>query len=480
MKESPLRGNLKDHTLPFVLVRLNRERATGTLRVSTDLFTKKLYLNSGIVIFASSSYEDDRLGEMLLKSGKINLQQYKRSVELLKTTDKRQGAILVELGYLSPKDLFRGVKYQVKEIIYSLFQLENGDFEFLPDEVPAEEVITLKLGMGKLIYEGIKRIDNWTTIQRAMPEMNTRLQLSSDPKSLFQEVELRSEDKETLSLVDGTTIEEILNESSSGSFEALKTLYALYSIGILEVADASKESISISIEELTKETNNEETDFIREVNGLFSRLDSLNPYDLLGVKRESSSAEIKKSYYRLAKKFHPDRYFTSEYEGLKSKLTTLFDTITKAYNSIKNGSSAGETATTILRTNEDEMTKQQKQARAYEQYKRGLYELKAGNAWQASEAFRWATRLDPKNARYWSHLSLSLSNIPKRLKEAEATLHQAIRLDPFNAGHYANLGSIYMKAGLKKRAKAQFEKALSFDPKNETALRGIADVGNIE
>ena len=84
----------------------------------------------------------------------------------------------MELGYLTPKDLFWGVKYQVKEIIYSLFQLEDGECEFIEGDVPTDEVITLKMSMGNLIHEGVKRIDNWTRIRREMPDTGIALTLS--------------------------------------------------------------------------------------------------------------------------------------------------------------------------------------------------------------------------------------------------------------------------------------------------------------
>jgi hypothetical protein len=203
MTEIPLAGSIKEFSLPKVLAYLNRNRKTGTLIIKTPAFTKKVYLVKGDAIFASSTYEDDRLGEMLIKAGKITLEQYDASVELLKKTGKRQGAILVELGYLTPKELFWGVKYQVEEIIYSLFQLEDAEYEFVEGEIPTQEVITLKMSMGNLVYEGVKRIDNWTRIKNEMPDADSILELSSDPATLFQDIELGQQDRKMLSIIDG-------------------------------------------------------------------------------------------------------------------------------------------------------------------------------------------------------------------------------------------------------------------------------------
>jgi len=59
---------------------------------------KKVYLERGNAVFASSTDEDERLGETLIKLGKITIEQYDRSVELLKETGKRQEQFLLSLG----------------------------------------------------------------------------------------------------------------------------------------------------------------------------------------------------------------------------------------------------------------------------------------------------------------------------------------------------------------------------------------------
>ncbi len=241
--EIPLKGNIKDISLAKMLVLLNRNRKTGTLSVSNGSITKNVYLNMGDVIFASSTYADDRLGEMLLKAGKITIEQYDKSVEILKISGKKQGAILVELGYLTPKEIFWGLKYQVNEIIQSMFLLEDVEYEFREGDIPVQEVIALKMSMGNLIYAGINRITNWTRIRNDMPDTDSVLKLTEDPLSLFQEIELSPQDKKILSLVDGKrTIKEIIDSSWLGSFEALRILYVLWSIGMIEEAAPRKEA----------------------------------------------------------------------------------------------------------------------------------------------------------------------------------------------------------------------------------------------
>jgi len=469
----PLKGSLRDYSLPRLLADLNRQRATGTLSITTPDFTKKIYFRDGNAIFASSTVEDDRLGEMLVKAGKINIEQYDRSVELLKTTGKRQGAILVELGYITPKDLFWGVKYQVKEIIYSLFRLEDGAYEFNQNTVPPDEVITLKIGMGNLIYEGVKRINNLTRIRMEMPGPDTVFKLNEDPTGLFRDIEMSAEDRKVYSLVDGQrSIRQIIEESRENSFEAMKTLYVLWSTGLIVERPKAEQGVEhISIEEILETMSEEEREYRKRVEEMYRGLGGMNAAEILQIDRNADPEEIKRNYHRLAREFHPDRAYNSDDKDLKDKLTTIFDAVTKAYNQLKDDEKRQEFFDSLERP-----FKQEEDTHASligEQFMRGVEEFKRGNYWGAADIFRWVAREDPRNPKAWSYLSLSLSKIPNRLKDAEEALLEAIRLEPFNSEHLANLGLIYLKAGLKKRARHQFERALRLDPENAKAKKGL-------
>lgn len=479
--EIPLNGNTKDISVVKILTMLNRSRKTGTLALSTPVFTKKIYFDQGEVIFSSSTYEDDRFGEMLLKAGKITVEQYDTSVEILKTTRKRQGAILVECGFLTPKDLFWGLKYQVKEIIYSLFQMESADYEFTEGELPSQEVIALRMSLGNLIYEGVKRIDNWTRIRNEMLDTDSVLKLSQDPINLFQDIELNPQDRKILSLVDGRkTIKEVIESSWMGSFEALKILYVLWSTGIVEQATSIPTSSgakpaaeeTVSLNDIFQPITAEEETLLKRLDSLYPKLENLTLLDLLEVDKNADSDTVKKNYYRLAKEFHPDRYYTFDDPSVKTKLTAVFDAVTKAYHALKDEKKRKQYIASLSAPRVDEKAGNEK-ARAEEQFKLGVAEIKKGNYWGAADHFKWAASLVPDAGNYWNYLSLAYSKIPGKLKEAEDALLTAIKLEPVNADYYANLGLVYIKAGLQKRAQNNFLKALKIDAKNVKAIKGL-------
>jgi tetratricopeptide (TPR) repeat protein len=483
MNELPLIGNIPDTSLPAILTHLNRSRKSGTLIIKTPVFTKKVFLVKGDAVFASSTFEDDRLGEMLLKAGKITMEQYDRSVDLLKRTGKRQGAILVELGYISPKDLFWGVKYQVKEIIYTLFLIEKAQYEFIEGEIPSQEVITLKMSMGNLVYEGVKRVDNWTRIRNEMPATDTVLRLSSDPATIYQDVELSQQDRRMLSMVDGKkSVKELIDSAWIGSFEAMKTLYVLWSIGVLEEkkrepeAEKTLDSLeNIDLGDILNPVSEDEQTFIRKVDEMYMRLDYQSPHDLLGVDEDADEETLKRHFYRLTREFHPDRHFGAADPSLKDKLDAVFNAINQAYASM--AESLGKRSKSgLFRPAAERKTSHAYFPERGQIFKQGIDEFKKGNFQRAADLFSSNVDSEPGNAKYWSYLSLALTKLQGRAADAAKAMLEAAKLEPDCADHYANLGLIYSREGIIKKAREAFDKALKIDPGNPKARKGLEKI----
>ncbi len=226
---SGLRGQLSLLPLPEILQFLRGARSTGILTVVSGGARKSIYLSGGRVVFAASNLPNDRLGEILIREGKITIEEYEASIRGI-SRGKRQGRVLVEMGALSPKDLWEGVQFQVREIVYSIFPWEEGQFHFEESTAPEKERITVDLDAVDLIMQGTRRLDASGPIQARFPALDLVLERTPDEAL----PELESYEEHVLRLIDGErSVLEVCKDSEIGDNETLKVLYALHAAGLV-------------------------------------------------------------------------------------------------------------------------------------------------------------------------------------------------------------------------------------------------------
>lgn len=153
-----LSGKIQEQPLSDILEALRQRKATGTLTVQRGAIEKNIYVKDGQIVYATSTDSHDRLSEILLKAGYLSQENMDHALQLYQKGGrlKKFGAILVENGLVAPKELFGGLKLQVKEIIYSLFLWHDGDYQF--EERLPSDVIQLQISFQDLIAEIIRRI----------------------------------------------------------------------------------------------------------------------------------------------------------------------------------------------------------------------------------------------------------------------------------------------------------------------------------
>ncbi|PWT90046.1 MAG: hypothetical protein C5B54_07905 [Acidobacteria bacterium] len=254
MIEKSFKGDLNALGLPDVLEYLRTSRRTGILTFKRERIKKSLYIKDGNVIFASSNLQEERLGDLLLSWGKIRREDYVRSVEML-SSKKRQGKILVEIGAITPKQLWEGVQQQIRYIVYSLFDWTTGIFLFTPGELPSKENITADVSISDLVVEGIRRMKDTKALFSKFPSRD--IILARMDYGLKERVRLESFEKHILELIDGQRgLDEICKESEIGEAETFKVFYMLISIGYIKVKGKKQESAGtaapeqLSIEEI--------------------------------------------------------------------------------------------------------------------------------------------------------------------------------------------------------------------------------------
>ena len=162
MASFPLSGKIQATPLPVILESLQKEKATGTLTVNCRGVERCIHVKDGHIIFASSSDVHDRLSETLVKEGMISKGKLETALKLYSKNVgfKKLGAILVENGFISPKDLFSGLKAQVKNIIYNIFLWDDAEYRF-EGRLPAD-IIKLQINLQELLMEIIHRMKRQT------------------------------------------------------------------------------------------------------------------------------------------------------------------------------------------------------------------------------------------------------------------------------------------------------------------------------
>ena len=231
---TPLSGTLPPGGLPALLRPLVQAGRTGVLRLKRGDVGKSVYLSDGRLIFATSSDPDERLGEMLLRKGRISYRALEDSVRAM-GDGKRQGTLLVENGAIRARDLVDGVRDQVQEIVYSLVAWEDGVYEFTEGKLSAREVILLHMSTPDLMLEGVRRVDRWSRIRAGVGPLSQRYAMAAGATAVIGAVTLQKPELDLVASLDGVLmVEEICRLSRLPDFLACRTIWALWAAGVLD------------------------------------------------------------------------------------------------------------------------------------------------------------------------------------------------------------------------------------------------------
>lgn len=229
-----LQGDLVQDALPDVIRRIYTRRLSGELTLTHEKISKSIYFELGAIVFARSNDRADRIGESMMRNGLLSEADFLRASEAA-GQGKRFGRALVDLGIISERDLANAVTFQILGIIYSLFEWTKGQYRFTAQEKPVPDDLRLELSTANIILEGVRRIRDFSIIQRGMGDLNRLIGPSSNPLLRTQSLSLKPIERQ---LVAGINIPMNVLQAMmlvNGPPNAtLQALYGLISAGVLE------------------------------------------------------------------------------------------------------------------------------------------------------------------------------------------------------------------------------------------------------
>ncbi|MDF1536406.1 MAG: DUF4388 domain-containing protein [bacterium] len=265
-----LKGTLRDFGLSDIFQLISHQRKAGILYLEDKGKSVAVTFDEGKVVGAeigsAKTQEKERVGDILVKSGLIDMGRLEECLQEQKRTSKKLGVILTEKNYLT-EELFRAaLAFQIKETLYKIFQWGNGTYKFDSGKISYDKQFISPLPAEYILMEAARIIDEWPGVQNKVPSMEMvfakvpdaeeKIIRSSRPGADAEEeddldFDILGEEKprsyesdkillsggqeKVFDLVNGQfTVSDVAYRSLLGDFEASKALVDLSGFGLIK------------------------------------------------------------------------------------------------------------------------------------------------------------------------------------------------------------------------------------------------------
>ena len=508
-----LEGNFPASPFAELLVEIAEARLDGSLRLSREDQKIVVYFNAGELVFAVSNARAARLFDILLRENRIDKNLLSEIPN--HTGDIEFAKFLIEKKAFTKPEVDALFTRQIEEILRDALRWENGEWTFSP-QVRIKPGIRFEVGLSEILIEYSRGLSG-ETIFRRFRSSKEIFQAKEKPDL---NVNLQSHEAFILSRFGDSqlTIDQVNADGGLPTTVTFQTLYTLWLGGFLtrhgwnSAFTAHRlEAISAARLALKKETVQtaaiapkpenipppaapQTVEIKKEITPAEEKMrledylerveKSPNFYESLAIETKAPIAEIKKSYFSLAKQFHPDRFYREADTELLHRIQKAFSAIAKAYDTLRNEDSRSAYDFKIRKelsqmqssqnAGAGENDKNRQAEVAAENFEKGFTLLMDESYAEATLFLARAVHLAPDAARYRAYYGKVLAADEKQRYKAESELQTAVRLDPNNATFRIILAEFFIENNLLKRAEGELTRFLAMFPNNQEA-RSLLD-----
>jgi CheY-like chemotaxis protein len=289
----------------LLLAKLFAQGTTGRLAFRRDDVEKVIYFDQGRPVFASSNQPGDRMGELLVREGKITATQYERCQTQVAQSGRRIGEILVDFGYLKRRELLPAVRRHVEDIVYSLFGWDHGHYLITLDTTASSERIRMSRHPAALVLEGIRRKLDRSTLDRLLGPASTVIEVRDRERlgGIINTADLAAEERAALATFDGQA--DLAHVARTARVDLADILPLAWGLVVLGLATARR--ADTGLEESTALVGETDLAIDRErVRARWELVGEADYFALLGVRRDATGFEIRRAYQSARRDFAAD------------------------------------------------------------------------------------------------------------------------------------------------------------------------------
>jgi len=502
MTEEPkilLQGGIASQPVPRLLNYLYDQGATGRLVLVQEGINKTIHIIEGKPVNVDSSLRDETLGRYLVKLGKISDEAYRQSLELMMSEGIQQGAALVKLGLLGPKELYKVVKDQNIQKLLTAFSFQEGQYRFYSELAFVERIYRFEFPFHLALKQGVYQ---YFPEERLNQELT---RVGNDPIAPlpgFQDrlaaFELDEQEKDFASLIDGYKNRKALAGLEPEYPFALKLLYLFLLCGMAGPNQKLADSLrAIGAEEKTEarvelfmptegspEVAEEPEPVVQikdspdKILEFYIQLKGQNYFELLQVNAEADDEQVEKGYRKRLEEFSRDRFPPRLEAELEAKLEEINTDIIKAYEALRNQ----ERRDSYLAKLKEKKEKPKTYLRAENFLQEGMKYVRSRDYVNAQKMFEKAVELSPNEPEFYGYLGWTIFCNPEldreeKIQKAKEKISQAIKMNPNMDSSHVFLGKILQDEGNQEAAVGEFKLAVKCNPNCREAIRELESRG---
>ncbi len=471
-----VQGELAETSLPRILHNLYSLRATGLLHLENNEIKKVIYIRNGYPIFVRSNLVREFLGQILVRAGHLSDESLKESLEAARKKGQRHGMALIEMGLITPQQLNDILRNQVLEKLLDIFSWPEGKYRFIQAREFKQGVTSIDLSPANLILQGLREYASRDQILKMLePHLDLYLQQAENPLYRFQEIQLTAGEQRIMASCQGeTTLRDVLKQFLLSRKEAEPLLATLLSTGILVGRLEPERATDNSGCDEAEDIRTRRETFLKDYAWMMGQ----NYFTLLGVSESDSREQVRKSYYSMVKRYHPDRFFEQDVLlDLKDKVNALFQRISDAHETLSDVTAKARYINDRKDGSPKSTTSLETILQAETAFQKGMVLFRVKKYDEAQVAFAEALALNLNEAEYlmyqaWSAYK-SNPNTTDVIINTRKQLMRATELNPKLSLAHLYLGYICKDEGNEKEAQRRFERAIQCNPNCTEALREL-------
>ncbi|MCP4039609.1 MAG: DnaJ domain-containing protein [bacterium] len=488
-------GDLTQSPLPNLLLQLYRHRFDGALELTRGNTQKRIIFQQGAPVTSESNLASETLGVQLIDQGVIDRLAHGRVSDYMKREQCKEGVALLALELLQPKGLFLALREQVRRRLLEAFAWSEGNYALAEAEELQSEVQPLRSDCLALVCEGL--LNHWTP-DRLLADLTPYIERYPVRTKAFDDAQRRlGEHEEVEALFDGIDATQSLGSAIGSGFSCLRVLatsWILANGGFLrfedepisrEDEDGHETGFDVEIEVVSSATTDawvagtpvaqaeaenaggepSEAALVmrQEVLDCLEGLEARSLYELLGVPENAGDSEIRKAYFKAAKRFHPDALNHLGLSDIKEEAARVFARIAEANDVLRDPAKRADYDARDSGDGSTVDTHALAQAETF--YRKGEILVRMGDFRGALEYLDNAVELWPDECEYQSTLGWALYKQPQaQVERALEHLDRAVALDESDAVATFRLGTVLRAAGDENRAAEALARAKTLDP----------------